>query len=257
MLAMKTIAISNSKGGSAKTTTAIHLGVGLAGHGKRTILIDMDPQGHVAEGLGILPEVIASRPSISRVLARKARLDEALISYSPFLDLVCASEDLAYYEPDLYKELNRENRLKNALSSTRSQYDYAIIDCPPYMNMLTINALTAADMVLIPMVAEYLALKGVERLVAAVKIVADELNPSLTVYGILPTRVGRTVNARDVLEAAHGQYDGHVRVLDSAIPETVKFREAMGMGKPIFEYAPDSPGAAAYQVLCDEVLHAE
>lgn len=253
---MRTIAIANSKGGSAKTTTAIHLAVGLARAGHHTLLIDMDPQGHIAEGLGVPAEQIGDTPTVAQVLARKARLEDACLRQEADLDVVIAAEDLAYYEPDLYKELNRENRLKNALASVATVYDFAVVDCPPYMNMLTINALTAANTVLIPMVAEYLALKGVERLATAIGTIAEELNPRLAIFGILPTRVGRTVNAREVLEAARAQYEGHIPILTMQIPETVKFREAMGLGQSIFDYAPETPGAMAYQMLVSEVVRA-
>jgi chromosome partitioning protein len=251
---MRTIAVANSKGGSAKTTTAIHLAVGLARTGQKTLLIDVDPQGHVGEGLGVTTDQLTGAPTVAQVLARKARLEDARLHHEHHLDLVLAAEELAYYEPDLYKELNRENRLKNALAGVAHLYDFAIIDCPPYMNMLTINALTAANTVLIPMVAEYLALKGVERLATAITTIAEELNPELTIFGILPTRVGRTVNAREVLQAAHAQYEEHIPVLPMTIPETVKFREAMGLGQSIFDYAPETPGAVAYQLLVNEVL---
>ena len=250
---MYTIAIANSKGGSAKTTTAVHLGYGLALAGKRVLIIDMDPQGHVAEALGA---PLGSTGDITAVLDRSAALTDVTSAAAPALALgiVPATKRLGAFEPELHQQLNREHRLRRALETVQSRYDFAVIDCSPYFNLLTINALAAADAVLIPMVAEYLAMTGVGSLLAAVRDIAAEINPRLAVLGVLPTRVGRTVNAREVVEAARQQFGELVPVFEHGIPETVKFREAAGLGQPIFVHAPEHPGAAAYRALCEEVL---
>jgi chromosome partitioning protein len=250
---MHTIAIANNKGGSAKTTTAVHLGYGLALTGRRVLIVDMDPQGHVSEALGAAHD---GNRDIVCVLDRSATLAEIASPAVAGLPLwiAPATKRLGTFEPELYQQLNREQRLAQALRAADASYDYALVDCSPYFNLLTINALAAADAVLIPMVAEYLAMTGVGTLLTAVREIAAEINPTLAVLGVLPTRVGRTVNAREVVDAARREFGALVRVFDQGIPETVKFREAAGLGQPIFVHAPDHPGAAAYRELCEEVL---
>jgi chromosome partitioning protein len=251
---MRMIAIANQKGGSAKTTTAIHLAAGLHHAGRRVLLVDMDPQGHVGEGLGVNLTEWYNRPDISTVLDRKHTLSQAILHIETAdLDAVLATDQLAFVEYDLRDKYRREDRLKLALAAVAADYDYAIIDCPPSLSLLTVNAFTAASDVLIPMASEYFALRGVERLLATIDGIRAEINPELAVLGVLPTRVGRTVNAREAIAGAHQLFDHVTRVLDLQIPETVKFREAAALGITIFDHAPGSPGAQAYLALAKEI----
>ncbi len=249
---MRVIAIANQKGGSAKTTTAIHLAAGLGLAGRRVLLVDLDAQGHVAEGLGIPP---AYPHEIDEVLARKIVPSEAvLVDVRAGMDVIPATIRLSYLETELTNaRFRREDRLKLALATLADRYDYTILDCPPSLGIFTINALAAANEVLIPMAAEYFAKLGVELLLRTISDVQDELNAEIRVLGILPTRVGRTTNAREIVEIAHEQYEDTHRVFDLTIPETVKFREAAGLGRTIFEHAPETPGARAYHGLVKEV----
>ena len=251
---MRVIAIANQKGGSAKTTTTIHLGVALAMRRRRVLLVDMDPQGHVGESLGIDPQTLSGHPDVATVLDRKCALSEAVVHHDAGdVDLVLASDQLAFLEYDLRDKYRREDRLKLGVATVADYYDYVVIDCPPSLSLLTINAFTAATHVLIPMAAEYLALRGVERLLATIDGIKTEINPELDVVGVLPTRMGRTVNAREAVEGAHKLFDDTTRVFDLQIPETVKFREAAALGQTIFEHAPESPGAQAYLDLAKEI----
>jgi chromosome partitioning protein len=250
---VKVLAVSNSKGGSAKTTTSIHIGAALARAGLQTLVIDMDPQGHVGEGLNFPYD--GYEPDITQVIERKCQLSDAIKpGIRDHLDIVPATDELAFTESDLREQYHREDRLKTALATVQDYYDWVVIDCPPYFNLLTINAMSAADQVLIPMVSEYFALRGVDRLLGKIDQIQIEINPELAVLGILFTRVGRTINAREILELARGRFEETVRVFDITVPETVKFREAAALGKTIFEIAPESPGSAAYIELVSEVL---
>ena len=249
---MPIIAIANQKGGSAKTTTAIHLGHALALEGKRVLLVDMDPQGHSAEGLGLAAGELAQE--ISEVLERKRSLSEIIVTeVRPNLDLAPSNIKLSYTEATLFTKARREDRLKNALESMTGRYDYVIIDCPPSLGILTVNALSAASAVLIPMATEYYAMLGVGLLLQSIEEMRAEINPQLSILGLLPTRVTRTINAREVLEQTHEQVGKIVHIFDFSIPETVKFREAAGLGKTLFELEPQSMGAQGYVHLAQEV----
>lgn len=249
---MRVIAIANQKGGSAKSTTAIHLAAGLAATGKRVLCCDLDPQGHVGEGLGL--DARAYVHEMSEVLDRKIALSDAVIpDVRDHLDVVPATIRLSSLEASLITKHRREDRLKLALATVADYYDYVIVDCPPSLGILTVNALSAADEVLIPMAAEYFALLGVELLLETIAEVQSEINPQLQVIGILPTRYTRTVNAREIVEQAREQFEETHRVFDLRIPDSVKFREGAGLGKTIFEHAPETPGAKAYLDLVKEV----
>jgi chromosome partitioning protein len=174
----------------------------------------------------------------------------------PGLDLIPATIRLSYLENELANvRLRREDRLKTALATLADRYDYALLDCPPSLGIFTINALVATDAVLIPMSPDYLALLGVELVLTTIADIREELNHQLAVLGILPTRVARTTNARESLDQAREQFAPAHRLLAVAIPETVKFREAAGLGRTIFEHAPETAGAQAYHQLVTEVLH--
>ncbi len=249
---MRVIAIASQKGGSAKTTTAIHLGSGLAMLGKRVLVADIDPQGHVSEGLGIDARSLSL--DMNDVLDRKCQPREAVLhDVRDHLDVIPTTIRLSYLENDLMNKVRREDRLKTSLATLADVYDYAIIDCPPSLGILTVNALSAAGEVLIPMAAEYFGLLGVELLLSTISQIQAEINPTLLVTGVLPTRVTRTTNARELVEQAHEQFDDTHRVFDLVISETVKFREAAALGKAIYEHAPDTAGATAYRELTKEI----
>jgi chromosome partitioning protein len=253
---MHVISVLNQKGGSAKTTTAIHLAAGLAQLSHRTLLIDVDPQSHVAEGLGYAPDDIGKQPDITHVIERKAQLSDAIRQHAENFDLALTTDQLAFTEFQMKEVFHREDRLKTAVATVSDWYEYIIIDCPPALSLLTVNALSAATHVIIPMVAEYFALAGVERLLRTLDDVQVDINPQLSILGILPTRVGRTTNAREIVQLAHERFADMVRVYELVIPETVRFREAAALGKTIYEHAPEHVGAKAYLELTKDVLHA-
>ena len=249
---MSILAISNQKGGSAKTTSSINLAYALTQRCQHVLVIDMDPQGHVAEGFGLAAGELTHE--ISEVLERKLTLPDIIRTVRPNLDLAPSNIKLSYTESTLFTKARREDRLKHALDPIAGSYDYVIIDCPPSLGILTVNALSAAQHVLIPMAAEYYAMLGVGLLLQSIGEMRAEINPELSVFGILPTRVTHTVNARDILKLTREQLGEETRLFDFGIPETVKFREAAGLGKTIFEHDPESPGASAYARLAEEVL---
>jgi chromosome partitioning protein len=248
---MFTMAISNQKGGSAKTTTAINLGAAIAALGRHVLLIDADPQGHLAEGFDITAGALDKE--LSLVLDGKLSLPEIVLNIRPNLDLAPSNIRLSYAEASLFTRHRREDKLKNALTAARNNYDAIIIDCPPSLGLLTVNALSAAECVLIPMVCEFYAMLGVGLLLEVIEEMRFELNPSLRILGILPTRLNRTIHAREVLERTKAELEGRVRVFEPAVNESVRFKEATAAGKTIFEYAPNIQGAEAYRKLAEEI----
>jgi chromosome partitioning protein len=250
---MNTIIIANQKGGSAKTTTTIHLGHGLALAGCRVLLVDMDPQGHLAEGLGL--SALNFEREISLVLDNKAKIEEIIVNARPNLDLAPTNIRLSYLEALLFTRHRREDRLRNAIAQVKANYDYVLIDCPPSLGILTVNGLAAADYVLIPMVVEYYSMLGVGLLLQTIQEMRAEINPELKLMGLLPTRHNRTLNAKEVLERTTAEVKDIIQVYKTPIPETVRFREAAALGQTIFEYEPNNPGALAYTQLAKEVLN--
>ena len=249
---MTTLAIINQKGGSAKTTTVVHLGAALAALGKRVLLVDMDPQGHLAETFNIQARDLAQE--MSAVLMRKTALRDIIVTVRPHLDLAPSNIRLSYSEPDLMRSHRREDRLKAALVPVQGDYDAILIDCPPNLGLLTVNALSAARYVLIPMAADFYNMLGVSLFLETLEEMRAELNPDLEVLGLLPTRYDkRTSNAAEILERTRADLDGVIPIYDVVIPETVRFREAAAKGKTIYEHAPDSPGAEAYMRIAREV----
>jgi len=250
---MSIIAISNQKGGSAKTTTTISLGAALSEQNKRVLLIDTDPQGHLAEGFGIASGSLEKE--LSLVLDGKLALDDIIITVRPNLYLAPSNIRLSYLEALLFTRHRREDKLKNALQSAKGYYDYVVIDCPPSLGLLTVNALSAADYVLIPMVCDFYAMLGVSLLLDVIEDMRVELNPSLKILGILPTRLNRTIHAREVVERTKIELHDRVRVFEPAVNESVRFKEASAAGKTIFEYAPSIDGAKAYESLAKEIIN--
>ena len=248
---MTVIAVANQKGGSAKSTTTINVGAALADLGCRVLLLDMDPQGHLAEGFGIAAEELPHE--ISEVLERKIPLKDIIQPVRPNLDLAPANIKLSYVEGYLFNVKRREDRLKMALAPVAPTYDYVLIDCPPSLGILTINAFSATDTILIPMAAEFYAMLGVRLLLQSVSEVQDEINPDVTLLGLIPTRVTRTSHARTVLDHIREELSGKVRIFDPPIPETVKLKDSAGTGKTIFELDPTHPAADAYRALAKEI----
>jgi chromosome partitioning protein len=249
----RVIALANQKGGVGKTTTAINLGAGLGELGARLLLVDFDPQGGCGIGLGVEPASLAT--TVYDVLLDRTRdVSEAIVPTNVAnLDLLPSNIDLAGAELMLVHEIAREQSLQRVLDPLRVEYDFILIDCPPSLGLLTVNALTAADGVIVPVECEYYALRGVALLMDSIDRIRERLNPRLQVDGILPTMFdGRTLHGREVLERVQDAFGD--RVFSTAIRKTVRFAEAPVAGEPILTYSPASPGAVAYRRLAQEVI---
>lgn len=247
------IALCNQKGGVGKTTTTINLGAALAETGRRVLLVDFDPQGSLSVGLGVNPHTLET--SVYDLLVRKGLGVEEVVrqTSTPGLDLLPSNIDLSAAEMQLVSEVAREQTLHRALAKVRHTYDVILIDCAPSLGLLTVNALTAADKVLMPLECEFFALRGIALLTDTISKVQDRLNPELEILGILGTMYdSRTLHSREVLERVVQAF-GDV-VFHTVIRRTIKFPETTVAGEPITSYAPSSPGAAAYRMLAREVL---
>ena len=247
------IAMCNQKGGVGKTTTTINLGAALAETGRSVLLVDFDPQGSLSVGLGINPHNLEL--SVYDLLVRKGVDVDAVIQPSgvPGLDLLPSNIDLSAAEMQLVSEVAREHSLGRVLAPIRDRYDVILIDCAPSLGLLTINALTTADKVMIPLELEFFALRGVALLTDTIDKVQERLNPALEVLGIVGTMYdARTLHSREVLERVVEAFGGVV--FHTVIRRTIKFPETTVAGEPITTYASASPGAAAYRLLAREVL---
>ena len=248
----KIIAIINQKGGVGKSTTAINLGAALGEMGKQVLLVDLDPQGNCSSGLGVEKSLI--QQCIYDVLLNDVPLEEVIIpDIAEGLDIAPATINLAGAEVELVSEMARENRLKDAVGSMRGKYDFILIDCPPSLGLLTVNALVAADKLLIPIQCEFYALEGVTKLLESMKRVKSRLNPTLDIYGILLTMYdSRTTLSKQVVDEVR-EYFGRL-VFPTPIPRTVKLSEAPSFGQPITQYDPKGRGALSYIELAKEVI---
>jgi chromosome partitioning protein len=249
----RVIAIANQKGGVGKTTTTINLGAALAEKEQYTLLLDSDPQGALSVGLG-LPAYDLDLTLYSVLTDNRIPIDGVIHHIRPHLDLVPANIDLATAELQLVAMMGREFILRDALAAVRDRYNFVLIDCPPSLGLLTVNALAAADEILVPLQCEFLAMRGLDALVDTVARIQRRLNPKLSLFGIVPTLYNpRRVHARQMLERVRSAYP--TKVLDIIIKESVRFAEAPAQRRTIFEQDGESDGATAYRALAEVIIH--
>jgi chromosome partitioning protein len=249
------LAISNQKGGVGKTTTAVNLSTALAAVDKRILIVDLDPQGNASTSLGIPAKDRATNSY--HVLMGDAGLDDAAVATSvPNLYVVPSGVDLAGAELELVEVEHRQDRLRTAVAGAGQAYDYVLIDCPPSLGLLTLNALVAADAVLVPLQVEFLALEGVSQLVRTIERVRESFNPDLEIQGIVLTMVDKRNNLSDMVESDVRGFFGD-KVYSTVIPRNVRVSEAPSHGKPVLLYDFQSKGAQAYLNLAGEVLKRE
>src|SRR5918911_4484758 len=243
------IALANQKGGVAKTTTTLNLGVALAERGKRVLCVDLDPQSNLTMSQGIDPDDLER--TMFDVLVHKTPIEEVIQHRE--IDLAASSIDLAGAELALSSMIGRERALQKALLPVRGRYDFVLIDTPPSLGLLTINALTAADGVIVPVQCEYLSLRGLIQLENTLAMIRDNLNPDVRIRGILPTMFdGRTLHAREAVEILQENFGD--LVFKTRIRKTVRYAEAPVRGSSILKYDPTGPAAEAYRSLAKEVL---
>jgi chromosome partitioning protein len=249
----RVVALCNQKGGVGKTTSTINLGAALTEYGRRVLLVDFDPQGALSVGLGVQPHQL-DRTIYDVLMESSVTLDDVLLKTNiPGMDLVPSNIDLSAAEVQLVNEVAREQTLARALAPALPDYDIVLIDCQPSLGLLTVNALTAADEVLIPLECEFFSLRGVALLIDTIEKVRERLNPRLHIAGILATMYdSRTVHGREVFARTVEAFGD--TVFDTVITRTVRFPETTVAGEPITTWAPSSSGALQYRALAKEVL---
>lgn len=256
------IAVVNQKGGTGKTQSTENLGVGLVNEGKKVLLIDMDPQGSLTISLGY-PRADEISITISDIMAKIINEEaiaqqEGILHHFEGVDLMPANIELSGMEISLINIMSRERILKDYIDLIKADYDYILIDCMPSLGMLTINALAAADRLIIPVQAQYLSAKGLEQLLQTVKRVKKQINPNLSIDGILLTMVdSRTNYAKDIGNLIRDSYGNYLKVYKSEIPHSVRAAEISAEGKSIFAYDPKGKVAEAYRSLTKEILKNE
>jgi len=249
----RVVALCNQKGGVGKTTSTINLGAALTEYGRRVLLLDFDPQGALSVGLGVQPHQL-DRTVYDVLMESSVGLDDVLLKTNvPGMDLVPSNIDLSAAEVQLVNEVAREQTLARALTPALPDYDLVLIDCQPSLGLLTVNALTAADEVVIPLECEFFSLRGVALLIDTIEKVRERLNPRLHIAGILATMYdARTVHGREVFARVVEAFGD--TVFDTVITRTVRFPETTVAGEPITTWAPSSSGAQQYRALAKEVL---
>lgn len=248
---MKVVALANQKGGVGKTTTTINLGAYLAGEGRRVLIVDIDPQGNAGSGLGL--DITQAKSTIYQWLIDPAVAAPAVATNQKNLEIIPANIDLSGFEIDVRDNPNRDFVLKGRLAELSERYDFVLIDCPPSLGILTINALTSANSVLIPLQCEYFALEGLTQLLRIINLVRTKLNTALQIEGVLLTMFdSRTRLAAQVVQDVREHFKK--QVYDVIIPRNVKLSEAPSFGQPISVYDPQSTGAIAYKTLARDLL---
>ncbi|MBP2072104.1 ParA family protein [Thermoanaerobacterium butyriciformans] len=249
----KIIAIANQKGGVGKTTTTINLGYSLSASGKKVLCVDMDPQSNMTSGFGI--DDSSLNCTTYNILIEERNIKEALITLNEMngISIVPSSIQLAGAEIELVPMLSREFRLKNSLKDIKDDYDFILIDCPPSLGLLTINALTAADSVLVPIQCEYYALEGLTQLMNTINLIKKNINHSLEIEGVVLTMFNARTNLSiQVVDEVKKYFKG--KVYGTIIPRNIRLGEAPSFGKPISLYDPHSKGAEAYEELAKEII---
>lgn len=247
----KIISITNQKGGVGKTTTSINLAAALVQRGLRILVIDMDPQGNATVGCGVDTDDV--QETIYDLLLLETTAKKAIIKSDSGVDVLTANGDLAGAQVELLNEIGREMRLQKALVEVKDDYDYIFIDCPPALNVLTVNALVASNSVLIPMQCEYFALEGLSALVSTIRKIRETFNPRLNIEGLLRTMFdGRNSLSNEVSKQLQTHFGD--KVYKTVIPRNIRLAEAPSYGEPAMSYAPESKGAKAYGALADEIL---
>ena len=248
----RTIAIANQKGGVGKTTTAINLSSCLAERGKKVLVIDLDPQGNTTSGMGLDKD--EQEQSVYDLILDQCSTNDCVVRTNiPNLNIIPSNVNLAGAEVELLDVENKEYVLRNAVDYIKEDYDFVIIDCPPSLNMLTINAMTTADTVLVPIQCEYYALEGLSQLIYTINLVQDRLNPELVIEGVVFTMYdGRTNLSQQVVESVRTNLK--TRIYETVIPRNIKLAEAPSHGMPINLYEAKSSGAESYRSLAAEII---